>query len=255
MSLDLLVHDIADRCRSAGPFLVAMSGGVDSSLVAAAAYRALGERCVAVTVRSELTVPRDFTRAVELAEHIGIKHHSTLFQALENPSLRGNATDRCYHCKRAIFDLMKRGYGEDCRILDGTNSDDDPARPGLRAVNEFNVLSPLKEAGMGKEVVRMIARGAGLPSWDRPSESCLATRIKAGVELTEKGLAQVRAMESFFHEQGVETLRAYHDNLVATVVCLPQYIDILNKSRDAFAALIKRIGLRSFVFKEFDSES
>ncbi len=246
-----LVTLITDRCQSAPHVVVALSGGVDSSLVAAVALKAIGHKAIGVTVQSELTPQRDFTRAVELAEHIGMVHHPLLMRALEDKMVRRNNEDRCYHCKKGIFELMISEYGDECVIIDGTNADDDPARPGLRAVKEFGVYSPLKEAGMTKSMVRELAKKLGLPSWKLPSESCLATRIPVGMPLGVKALDRVQAMEMFLHDKGVETVRASHDNLVATVTYLTQYAEIMRKNRDSFAALIKRIGLRSFVFKEW----
>jgi len=251
MQMDKLVAVISKRCRPSDRAVIAMSGGVDSTLVAAAVYRVMGERCVAVTVQSEMTAARDFTRAVEMAEHIGIEHHPLCIRMLENKEVRRNGEFRCYHCKRAIFDLMRIEYGDDTIIMDGTNMDDDPNRPGLKAARELNVFSPLKEAGLTKASVRKIARGEGLPNWNAPSESCLATRIQAGMPLSLERLEMVQTMESFFHARGVEVLRARHDNLMATVEHLPQDAEIINKHRDFFAVLIKRIGLRSYTFKEF----
>lgn len=251
MQMDLLTSVIAKRCENVDLVVVAMSGGVDSSLVAAAAYRVLGRKCIAVTVKSELTAGRDFTRAVEAAEHIGIEHHPLNMFLLKDPQVRRNTETRCYHCKRAVFELMVLEYGDDTLIMDGTNGDDDPARPGLKAVQEFGVFSPLREAGLTKSAVRETAREIGLTNWNAPSESCLATRIPIGIPLNKERLDMVQTMESFFHERGVETLRARHDNLVATVEHLPQYADIMVKHRDSFAALIKRIGLRSFIFREW----
>lgn len=251
MTMKSLIRLIAERCGDASRVVVALSGGVDSSLVAAAAQQSLGSKVIGVTVQSELIPQRDFTRAVELAEQIGMVHHPLLMQALENKLVRRNNEDRCYHCKKGIFELMVLEYGDDVLILDGTNADDDPDRPGLRAVGEFGVFSPLKEAGLTKAQVRVLAKQLELPSWNRPSESCLATRIPVGIPLSAKALDRVQVMESFFQNKGVETLRAYHDNLVATVTYMPEYSEIMEKNRDSFAALIKRIGLRSFVFKEW----
>jgi len=242
---------LAIRASGHDRIVVALSGGVDSALVAAVAHGALGNQAVAVTVLSELTADRDFTRAAEIAEHIGIEHHPLLVRALDDKLVCRNTEDRCYHCKKNMFRRMTREYGDGCLIMDGTNADDDPARPGLRAVKEYGVFTPLSEAGIGKEEVRALARSAGLPNWNAPSESCLATRVPAGIPLSRQCLDKVQAMETFFHHRGVLTLRACHDNLVATVIYLPQYIDIMNKSRDKFAALIEKIGLRSYKFKEW----
>ncbi len=251
MDMKSLLQMIVKRCSQAPHVVVALSGGVDSSLVAALAQKALGSKAIGVTVQSELTPQRDFTRAVELAEHIGMVHHPLLMRAMDNKMVRRNNEDRCYHCKKSIFELMVLEYGDDVVIMDGTNADDDPERPGLRAVKEFGVFSPLKEAGLTKAQVRIYAKRLGLPGWNYPSESCLATRVPVGMPLSVKALDRVQAMELFFHSKGVETLRATHDNLVATVTYMPEYSEIMEKNRDSFAALIKRIGLRSYIFKEW----
>jgi len=251
MSMQSLISVISKRCENVTPVVIAMSGGVDSCLVAAAARQALKGPVFGVTVRSELNAAHEFTRAVEVAEFIGLEHHPLCLRVLEDKYVRRNTDERCYHCKRLIFKMMVLEYGDDCIILDGTNADDDPARPGLLAVREFGVFSPLKEVDMTKSDVRATAKSIGLPNWNAPSESCLATRIPIGMPLTADRLEKVNTMELFFHNLGVETLRARHDNLVATVEFLPQYADIMKKNRDSFAALIERIGLRSYEFKEW----
>lgn len=251
MSFSSLVTYIADRCDSL-PAVVALSGGVDSSLVAHAARSALGSRVRAVTLRSELTPVRDAARARAAAQAIGIAHDELSVSVLDAPHVRDNGPDRCYHCKHAIFEIMRGQYGE-CVLLDGTNADDDPARPGLRAVAEFGVVSPLNACELTKKDVRSLARDAGLPTWNTPSESCLATRLPGNMPLTREALQAVERMESYFHELGVKTLRARHDNLVATVEYLPEYAQIMEQNRDSFVALIKEIGLRSARFKEWSA--
>lgn len=249
--MESLISVITERCSAIGNVVVALSGGVDSTLVAAAAYQVLGKRCVAVTVQSELTAERDFTRAVEMAEFIGVEHHPLCMRMLDNKRVRRNTKERCYYCKKAIFELMVYEYGDQCLIMDGTNGDDDPARPGLKAIKEFGVFSPLKEAGLTKTDVRETARSSGLPNWNAPSESCLATRLPVGMPLSLDRLNKIQVMESFYHSVGVESLRVRHDNLVATVEYVPQYTDIIRKEHDNFTALIKEIGLLSCVYKEY----
>jgi uncharacterized protein len=251
MNMNGLCKLIENRAARLDSVVIALSGGVDSALVAAAAYEVLGRRAEAVTVFSELTSERDFGRAVEIATHIGMPHHTLLMRAMDDKSIQNNSEDRCYHCKNTLFKLILSEYGEGCLIMDGTNADDDSSRPGLQAVQEHGVCSPLLEAGLDKATIRELARLHGLPNWDAPSESCLATRIPFGIPLNSKRLEMVEIMESFFWELGVDTLRAGHDNLMATVEYLPQYTDIINENRDNFAALIDRIGLRSYVFKEW----
>ncbi len=251
MNLKAFVALMKARVGETDLAVVALSGGVDSGLAAFGAYRALGERAVAVTVVSELTPKRDLEQAVSVARHIGIRHHRIEIDILQSPQVRTNGPDRCYHCKRAIFQAMEETFGPECVFIDGTNADDDTSRPGLRAIKEYSVFSPLCEAGMGKATVLSMARKVGLPNWDAPSGSCLATRIAHGVELTSDGLQQVETVESYCHSLGVDTLRVRLDNLVAIVEHLPQYTNILNKNRDKVVALAHRIGLRSCEFKEW----
>lgn len=251
MDIQSLIEHMS-RCGAAhDQVVIALSGGVDSGLVAYAAHHALGLKCVGVTIHSELTPIRDVTRAAAVAESIGLAHHPVPLRMMGNKHLCRNTEDRCYHCKKQIFQMMISEYGDNCLILDGTTADDDPARPGLQAVREFGVNSPLAEMGMGKDSVRFLARSVGLFNCDTPSESCLATRISQGIPLTSEALERVQAMESFFHELGIETLRAFHDNLVATIQCKPQYTEIIMENRDKFAALIEKIGLRSYILKEW----
>lgn len=230
--------------------VVAMSGGVDSCLVAVAARAACGDRMVGVTVVSELTQERDAERACAIADEMGMAHAMLSASVLDISGVKANGADRCYHCKNAIFRLILGRY-PGCVLLDGTNADDDPTRPGRRAAEELGVVSPLLEAGIGKDTIRILAKEQGLSNWDAPSESCLAARIRHGIPLDDEGLCRVKQMEAFFHERGVPSLRAYHDNLIATVIYLPQYAEIMNESRDNFANLVQKIGLRSYVFKEY----
>ncbi|WP_338668802.1 ATP-dependent sacrificial sulfur transferase LarE [Pseudodesulfovibrio methanolicus] len=251
MSLAQLATHIAERAGGVGRAAVALSGGVDSGLVAAAAHLALGPRAVACTVVSELTPERDRRRAAEVAERIGIEHRVLEISALAVPEVRRNLPDRCYHCKCLVFQTMLDALGADYLLLDGTNADDGADRPGLKAVREFQVLSPLADLAMGKSHIRALAFDAGLPNWEAPSESCLATRIPLGVELTAEGLGRIAALESYLHTLGLNTVRVRPDNLMATVEYLPQFSEIITGNRDKIVALAKKIGLQSCSFKEW----
>lgn len=236
------------------PVVIALSGGVDSGLAAAAAYAAGGPSrgsVLAVTVRSELTSAPDVVRASKVARHVGLSHRILVLRMLENEAVVRNGPDRCYHCKRAIFDLVRREFGRECLLVDGTNADDDPARPGLRAAREHGVFQPLKALSIPKRRVRELARAAGLPNWDTPSESCLATRLPQGTALTRERLDKVRTMEDFLRDRGVKALRARLDDMVATVEYPTQYAEIMQQERDSLAEMIKGIGLRSCRLKEW----
>ncbi|WP_319582746.1 ATP-dependent sacrificial sulfur transferase LarE [uncultured Pseudodesulfovibrio sp.] len=251
MSIEQLAKHIAERAGDNACAAVALSGGVDSGLVAAAAKLALGSNVVACTVVTEMTQERDKERAIEVAERIGIEHRILNVSALSVPEVRRNLEDRCYYCKSLVFRTMRESVGDDCLLLDGTNAEDSPERPGLKAIKEFKVLSPLADLGLGKSNVRALAFDAGLPNWETPSESCLATRIPTGVELSSEGLNRVAIMETFLHSLGLSTVRVRPDNLMATVEFLPQYSEIITENRDKIVALAKKIGLQSCTFKEW----
>ena len=184
---------------------VAFSGGVDSTLLAAAAFRALGENAVAVTVVSP-TLPAWERADGEISgERIGIRHVLLPLSELNDPAFAANDSERCYHCKKFRFEaLLAWAKERDIPwVLDGSNRDDlRDYRPGMRAIADLKgVRSPLLEAGFTKRDIRSLSKEWGLPSWEKPASACLASRIAYGIPLTEKALKQV--------ELGEEILRSF----------------------------------------------
>ena len=251
MNLENLASRIRERAGAHRLAAVAFSGGVDSALAAAAAHLALGDRAVACTVVSELTTGRDLLRASEAAAAIGIRHIELPVSALAVTGVRQNLSNRCYHCKQKVFRTIQEAAGGLPLLVDGTNYEDDPARPGMKAAAEFGVFPVLKECGLVKADVRRVAREIGLPNWNAHSESCLATRVREGQELTVEILTGIEAMESQLDEYGAHTARVRPDNLVATVEYDRQYSGIMEKNRDNIVALARRLGWRSCLFKEW----
>lgn len=186
--------------------VLAYSGGVDSTLVAALAQQALGGRFLAVTVASAFTASRDLDLARAKARTLGLEHRVLDLDVWGVAGLSANSPERCYFCKRAVLGLVSRAF-PDAVLLEGTNADDDPARPGRRAVAEMNALSPLAQAGLTKARVRELSRSLGLPGAEEPSNSCLATRIPQGTALTAQALARVEALEAFARDLGFSDLR------------------------------------------------
>ena len=199
---------------------VAFSGGVDSSVVAAAAYNALGDKAIAVTVASEFLPGSELRQASSVAEAVGIRHEILPVSALEDESVASNPPDRCYHCKSADFGAVsniakKFGITD---IFDGTNADDPKGRrPGLKALVELGVKSPLLELGIGKEQVREIARELNLPNWEKPSSPCLASRFPYGMRITREGLERVREAEEYLFKLGFTQLRVRHHGGIARI--------------------------------------
>lgn len=184
---------------------VALSGGVDSSLLLAAAADALGrDRVAALTALSELTPLREKGRSVEIARALGVPHIRVSLSVLADPKTATNPPDRCYHCKRAVFSgLIEAAKAKGFPVLvHGANTDDrGDYRPGQKAAEELGVRAPLLEAGLGKEEIRALARSRGLANWDEPSMACLASRVPYGVPLSRQSLERIDAAEEFLRSR------------------------------------------------------
>jgi uncharacterized protein len=224
--IDSLVADLAAR----GSALVAYSGGVDSAVVAALAHRALGDRSLAVTAAAETLAGAELDHARRLAAEIGLRHEVVTYNELDDPEFVANPSYRCYVCQGMRMGTMvrlaaERGYAVVC---DGTNaSDPGPDRPGLRAVRERGVYSPLLAHGVSKEATRAIALALGLSVWDRPANACLSSRIPHGQVVTLGKLRRVEAAEDVLAEAGFRVVRVRHDQGAARVEVGPDEVSRL----------------------------
>jgi len=206
-------EELESRIRSLESCVVAFSGGVDSSLVAALAARALGDRALAVTAVSAALATGELDGADEVARAIGIRHEVITTAELEREGYRRNDRDRCYHCKTELYGALlalarSRGYRA---VLSGANADDlGDWRPGLRAAEEHGVVHPLLEAGVGKNEVRALARELEVPSADKPAAPCLASRIPYGTAVDPQVLARIDRAELALKRLGYRILRVRH---------------------------------------------
>ncbi|MDX6524844.1 MAG: pyridinium-3,5-biscarboxylic acid mononucleotide sulfurtransferase, partial [Gaiellales bacterium] len=220
------------RLETCGGAIVAFSGGVDSSLVAALAARALGPRALAVTAVSPALAYGELAGARAVAASIGIAHETISTDELARPGYRANGADRCYHCKSELYDALaalasERGYPH---VLSGANADDiGDWRPGLLAAREHDVIHPLLEAGLTKAQVRELARELGVPSAEKVASPCLASRVPHGTPVEPAVLRQIDAAEQAVRALGFRVFRVrHHDDLARVEIArdeMPRALD------------------------------
>ena len=213
--------------RAMGRAAVAFSAGVDSTLLLKIAHDVLEDDCLAITVRSVFCPPRESEEAIEFCLREGIRHIVETVDVLAVPGVRMNPPDRCYLCKRALFTRLgeiARSNGA-AHLLEGSNMDDlGDYRPGLRAIEELHVESPLRDAGLTKAEIRAMSKELGLPTWEKPSYACLASRVAYGEELTGEKLAMVDAAEEYLRSLGARQCRVRVHGTLARIEVEPEVI-------------------------------
>ncbi len=215
--------------------VVAYSGGVDSTLVAAIAGEQLGQRATAVTGISAALAPHLRREAQLQAEWMGVEHQEITTHELNDPAYASNPSERCYACKRELHTLLRalilRQEPNGAVVLDGVNLDDlGDHRPGIRAAQEQGVRSPLAELGISKAGVRAISRALGLPWWDKPAQPCLASRFPYGEAISSARLERVAAAEAWLRQHGFEQLRVRSQGESARIELPPeQLINVIHE--------------------------
>jgi uncharacterized protein len=227
--------------------LVAFSGGVDSSLLLKAAHDVLGHNAFAVTASTEVHTARELREARATAAAIDAPLQVVRARLLGRPAFTANPPDRCYHCKKDLFAILLK-IARDRGIpfvVDGTNADDaSDFRPGQKALREFGVRSPLREAGLGKDDIRDLSRRLGLASAARPSRACLASRFPYGTEITAAGLKRVGAAEEVLLQLGFEQVRVRDYGPIARVEVEPaRFAALLDAAiRERVIRSLRRLG-------------
>jgi len=230
-----------------GGLAVAFSGGLDSTLLAAVAQEVLGDRALAVTALSPTYPDREQKEAEEIAGEIGIRLELVESNELEIEGFAQNPVDRCYHCKRELFDVVKEVASRHgiTVVADGTNSDDEQDyRPGRKAAEESGVLSPLLMAGLTKEDIREISRDMGLSTAEKPAFACLASRFPYGSQITGDKLKAVDVIEQGIRDMGFRQIRVRHHGEIARIEVDPDDVPRFTEEdvRNKVIGLVKGAG-------------
>lgn len=227
---------------------VAFSGGVDSSLLCKAARDAVGDQAIAITMVSPMMPSADLETAHQIAKLVGIRHELVNDEELDEP-VAANPINRCYFCKTIEFGRiaeMAKAQGI-LTVLDGSNLDDEgDYRPGLKALSEQGICSPLREAGLRKADIRALSRELGLPTWDKPAAACLGSRVPYGDRITLEKLRSIDRAEQILLANGFRHCRVRHHGDIARIEVAPEErVRFFNlEFLDTLSAQIKEAGYR-----------
>ena len=244
---EVKLERLRTQLREIGSAAVAFSSGVDSTFLLRVAHEELGENVVAVTAHSHSFPKRELDEAAAFCAREGVRHEIIDSEELDIPGFAENPPDRCYHCKKALFGKLVAFAQANglAAVLEGSNMDDDgDYRPGRRAIRELGIRSPLHDAGLTKAEIRVLSKRMGLPTADKPSFACLASRFPYGERITAAGLERVERAEQWLMDAGLglAQLRVRSHGDMARIEVPPADIPRLAARAEEIVAALKSFG-------------
>lgn len=216
---------LKENIKNKGSAVVAFSGGVDSTFLVKVVSEVLGDNMLAITATSSTYPERELKEAIQYAKDLGIQHQIISSEELEIEGFANNPKNRCYYCKKELFTKIKAIANENnlAFVFDGSNLDDEgDFRPGMKAARELEVVSPLKEANLTKEDIRVLSKELGLPTWNKPAFACLSSRFPYGIQITAPKLKMVEEAEQFLLDMGIRQVRVRHHGEIARIEVEPE---------------------------------
>ncbi len=240
------LENLKEYLRSLGSVAVAYSSGVDSTFLLKVAHDVLGDKAIAITATSSFFPKRESDEASDFCKANGIKQIIVASEELDIPEIRHNPTNRCYLCKKDLFtkiiSIAKENGLE--YVVEGSNMDDTgDYRPGLKAIAELGIKSPLRECNLYKEEIRTLSKQLALPTWNKPSFACLASRFVYGEEITRQKLQMVEKAEQLLLDLGFTQFRVrIHGENLARIEVLPAELEKLFSLRESIIKTLKDAG-------------
>lgn len=247
MELTRKYENLINYLKSLEGICIAFSGGVDSTFLLKVAYEALGDKVMAVTATSSTYPERELKEAINFAAQLGVKHEIIESEELDIEGFSENPVNRCYFCKKELFTkIIKIAERNDIMyVADGSNIDDlGDYRPGMDAIKELGVISPLRHTELTKEQIRLLSRKLEIPTWDKPSFACLSSRFPYGHKITSEKLTMVDKAEEFLLSKGLRQVRVRHHGDIARIeVSAHERIRFYNEEfMDDVYKVLKKIG-------------
>lgn len=220
MELQNKLDKLKNIIKKTEKLAVAFSGGVDSTFLLKVAHDVLKDNVIAITARSSTYPEREYNEAVSFVKKLGVRHVTIISEELDIEGFSGNPVNRCYFCKKELFTKISELAGKESitHIADGSNTDDlGDYRPGMQALKELGIVSPLREAGMSKEDIRQLSKEMNLPTWDKQPFACLASRFPYGQEITKEKLDMIDKAEQYLLDLGLKQVRVRNHGDVARI--------------------------------------